>query len=123
MIHGVVNAQLEAIIQLVIHDAAGQTHDVEVVVDTAYNGFLTLRPARVTALGLVLKSPQQILLADGSIQVINFYEATIIWDGQMRTIDVDELDVPPLVGTALLEGHELRAKFVVGGSVTIEALP
>ena len=38
-------------------------------------------------------------------------------------VEVDEIDAPPLVGTALLQGHELRVKFVVGGSVTIEALP
>ena len=123
MITGVVNAQLEATIQLVIHDATGQAHDVDLVVDTAYNGFLTLRPAHVTALGLPLKTQQQVRLADGSIQVINLYEASIIWDGQPRTVDVDEIDAPPLVGTALLQGHELRVKFVVGGSVSVEALP
>ena len=43
--------------------------------------------------------------------------------GQAGTVDVDEIDAPPLVGTALLQGHEVRVKFVVGGSVTIEALP
>jgi clan AA aspartic protease len=123
MISGVVNAQLEPTVQLVIHDATGQPHDVEVVVDTAYNGFLTLPPARVTALGLALKNQQQVLLADGSIQVINFYEVTVIWDRQPRTVDVDEIDAPPLVGTALLQGHVLRVEFVVGGLVTIEALP
>jgi clan AA aspartic protease len=123
MISGVVNARLEATIQLSVHDAMGQPHDIEVVVDTAYNGSLTLPPARLTALGLAPKNQQQVLLADGSLQVINFYEATIIWDGQPRTVDVDEIDAPPLVGTALLRGHELRVKFVAGGSVSIEALP
>jgi clan AA aspartic protease len=123
MINGVVNAQLEPTVQLAIHDATGQPHDVEVVVDTAYNGFLTLQPAQVTALGLPLKNQLQVRLADGSMQLINFYEATVIWNGQPRMIPVDEIDAPPLVRTALLQGYELRIEFVVGGSVTIESLP
>jgi clan AA aspartic protease len=123
MISGVVNARLEPTVQLVIHDATGQSHHVEVFVDTACNGFLTLPPAQLTALGLAVKAQQQVRLADGSIQVINFYEATVIWDGQPRTAEVDEIDASPLLGTGLLQGHELRVKFVVGGSVSIEALP
>ena len=123
MIAGVVNTHLEATVRLVIHDSSGQPLDVDVIVDTAYNGFLTLPPAQVTALGLARKAQQQVLLADGSIQAIDFYEATVIWDGRPGTVDVDEIDAPPLVGTALLRGHELRVEFVVGGSVTIEALP
>ena len=123
MIAGVVNTHLEATVRLAIHDASGQPHDVAVIVDTAYNGFLTLPPAQVAALGLALKAQQQVLLADGSIQAIDFYEATVIWDGQPVTVDVDEIDAPPLIGTALLRAHELRVSFVSGGLVRIEALP
>jgi hypothetical protein len=74
VITGAVNARLEATIRLVVHDATGQPHDVEVVVDTAYNGFLTLPAALRTALGLPLGNSQQVRFADGSIQVINVYE-------------------------------------------------
>lgn len=123
MIDGMVNNHLEATVRLVIHDATGQPHDVEMIVDTAYNGYLTLPPAQVAVLGLALKAQQQVLLADGSIQAIDFYEATIIWDGQPVTVDVDEIDAPPLLGTALLRGHELHVEFVVGGLVTIEVIP
>ena len=123
MIDGVVNAHFEATVRLAIHDATGRPHDVEVIVDTAYNGFMTLPPGQIAALGLALKAQQQVLLADGSIQAIDFYEATVIWDGQPSTVDVDEIDAPPLIGTALLQGHELRVAFVVGGFVSIEALP
>src|SRR5438552_3142187 len=101
MITGVVNGQLEATVQLVIHDATGQAQDVEVVVDTAYNGSLTIPPAQVTALGLAMRYQQQFRLADGSMRVIDIYEATVIWDGQSRMVEVDEIDAPPLVGTAL----------------------
>jgi clan AA aspartic protease len=123
MIQGVVNAQLQPTVRLAIHDATGQAHDIEVVVDTGYDGALTLPPARVTALGLGFRDQLQARLADGSTQVLNVHEATVIWDGQSRKIEVDAIDISPLLGAALLQGHELRIKFVVGGAVTIEALP
>jgi clan AA aspartic protease len=123
MINGVVNNRMEATIQVSIHNVTGQPHDVEVVIDTAYNGFLTLPPALVSALGLVVKAQQRVLLADGSIQQVNFYEAVVLWDGQAVTVDVDEINAPPLLGTALLQGHELQVKFEVGGTVSIKAIP
>jgi clan AA aspartic protease len=123
MITGVVNAYLEPTIQLPVHDAGGQPHDVEVIVDTAYNGWMTLPPAQVTGLGLAWLHKQDLRQADGSILSRDTYNATIIWDGQPRVIEVDAIDTLPLVGTALLQGHEPRVKFVIGGAVTIEALP
>jgi clan AA aspartic protease len=123
MINGVVNAQLEATIRLVVLDATGQPHDIGIVVDTGYNGSLALPPSEVAALGLAATRQQRFLLPDGSIHLIDVYGATTIWDGQPRTVEVDAIDSTPLVGTALLQGHELKVKFVVGGPVTIEAVP
>jgi clan AA aspartic protease len=123
MIPGVVNARLEVTTRLVIQDASGQAHDVETMIDTGYSGSLTLPPAQVATLGLSWLCQQRAVLADGSIQVLEVYTATIIWDGQPRIVEVDALDGNPLVGMTILEGHELRIKVVSGGMVTIEALP
>ena len=51
------------------------------------------------------------------------YEASVIWDGQVRTIEINESEADPLVGMGLLEGYELKIQAVAGGSVTITALP
>ena len=42
MMTGVVNADLEPLLRLTVRDAGGQPHDVEAVIDTGFNGFLTL---------------------------------------------------------------------------------
>ena len=44
MIEGVVNANLEAVVTLSLQDPSGRTREVEAVVDTGFNGYLTLPP-------------------------------------------------------------------------------
>ena len=43
----------------------------------------------------------------------------VIWDGQLRVIEINASDTAPLVGMALLEGFELRVQAYEGGSVVI----
>jgi hypothetical protein len=54
---------------------------------------------------------------------MNYYRATVSWEGNDRQIPVLESDGGPLVEMALLYGHELRMQVVDGGLVTIQALP
>jgi predicted aspartyl protease len=63
------------------------------------------------------------MLGDGSLHQFDVYVATVIWDGQARTVETDAADTTPLVGVGLLYGHDLRIQMVEGGMVTIEALP
>jgi len=51
------------------------------------------------------------------------YQAKVLWDGLPRTVDIDELDTDPLLGTFLLNGHELKIQFVFGGTVTVTPFP
>ena len=108
MLTGAVNADLEALLRLTVRDAAGQPHDVEAVIDTGFNGFLTLPPPLVAALGLTWLCRQHGQLADGSVQPFDVYEATVDWDGQPRSVEVEAVDAQPLVGMALMQGAELR---------------
>jgi len=123
MIIGAVNAALEAIIPLSVQEAAGTAHLMDAVIDTGFNGSLTLAPTLVAALGLSWLCRQQGQLADGSIQAFDVYTATVMWDGQPRTVEVEAADGDPLVGMELLEGRDLRIQVVPGGPVTVTALP
>ncbi len=119
MMTGTVNADLEALLQLTIRDVAGQPHGVEAVVDTGFNGFLTLPPALIAALGLPWLCRQEGQLADGSVLTFDVHVATVDWNGQPRGVEVEAADAQPLLGMALLQGAELRIQVVPGGSVTI----
>jgi clan AA aspartic protease len=123
MITGVVSANLEPTIPLVVHDVTGQSHPLEAVIDTSFDGFLALPSALITSLGLPWLCSLQGLLADGTVHNFDAYVATITWDGQGRTVEAEAVNAQPLVGMSMLVGHELRMRVVVGGTVTIEALP
>jgi len=123
MIAGTVNVDLEATLRLGVQDTNGQLHDVDAVIDTGFNGFLTLPPAQITALGLPWLSRQQGQLADGTLQVFDVYAATVVWDGRPRTIEVEGVDAQQLVGMELMRGFELRIRVAPGGAVTLKAVP
>ncbi len=123
MITGIVTVAREAVISLTVRGPNGQEQEIEAVIDTGFDGSLTLSPALLTALGLPWRRRGRALLADGNESVFDIYEATVIWDGTARRVSVDEVDVMPLVGMALLYGYELTMQIVEGGRVLLKPLP
>ena len=123
MIHGTVNADREAVLRLQVSGLSGQPQEIEAVVDTGFTGFLTLPLSAIAALGLTRISRGRAILANGSEEIFDIYEAQIDWDGQTRIIEADAAEVEPLIGMSMLYGYELRVRVIDGGSVTIEALP
>lgn len=123
MILGSVNANREAIVQLAVLGNNQQQQGIEAVIDTGYTGFLTLPSTVITALGLTWYMRQEGILGDGRVCMFDVYEASVIWDGQVRTIEVNGAETDPLVGMGLLEGYELKIQGIAGGLVKITALP
>ena len=119
MITGVVSADREATIRLSIRTPDGEELEVELVIDTGFNGWISLPSTLVSELGLPWRRRGRGELADGSETIFDIYEATIVWDGQLRRVWVDEIDAAPLLGMALLDAHELMIQVWTGGSVTI----
>lgn len=123
MIIGNVNASREAIVQLAVLGENQQGQGIKAVIDTGYTGFLTLPSTIITTLGLTWYMQQEGILGDGSLCMFNVYEALVIWDGQVRSVEINESEADPLVGMGLLEGYELKIQGVAGGLVTITVLP
>ena len=123
MITGVVTVAREAVISLTVRGPNGQEQEIEAVIDTGFDGSLTLPSELIAALGLPWRRRGRALLADGNESVFEIYEATVIWDGTARRVSVDEVDVMPLVGMALLYGYELTVQIVEGGRVVLKPLP
>ncbi len=120
MIEGVVNAAYEAVVTLPLRDPAGRAREVDTVIDTGYNGFLTLPPPLVAELGLPLLTQGRATLANGAVEAFNVYGVTVIWDGMPKDIEVDAVGPTPLAGMLLLDGHSLYVEITDGGRVVIE---
>lgn len=122
MIIGHVNSRREAIIQLAVLGASNQRQGIKAVIDTGYTGFLTLPPVIISTLELTWFMQEEGVLGNGSICMFNVFEASVIWDGQLKPIEINESETDPLVGMGLLEGYELNIQGFAGGIVTIKAL-
>lgn len=112
----------EARIRLQVRSAGGQLEEIEAVIDTGFTSYLTLPPTLIASLGLRWMSTGRGILGDGSECLFDVFEAIVVWDASERTILVDEADVDPLVGMALLKGCELKVQVRDGGKVTIKPL-
>lgn len=122
MIHGIVNANREAIVSLPMINSTGQQQVVEATIDTGFNGFLTLPSSLVQSLGFTRLGRGRVILADGSEGVFEIYAALVEWDGHVKQVETDVIDSKPLVGMSLLDGYSLQIKVIVGGDVEIRAI-
>jgi clan AA aspartic protease len=122
MITGRINNDREAIIQLTIFGPTGRQEHVDALIDTGFDGWLSLPPSSITFLDLSWRGRAGALLADGSNVVFDVYEALVQWHGRKRRVRVDKANTDPLVGMALLDGCELNLQVVQNGSVMIRPL-
>ena len=122
MIEGAVNAAYEPVVRLALEGPSGQGREVDAVVDTGFNGFLTLPPTMIVELELPFQSEGRATLANGSVEYFDVYGVTALWDGLPRFVDVDEADTTPLLGMALLDGYSLYVEVSAGGPVVIRAV-
>jgi clan AA aspartic protease len=119
MIIGVVNAEFEPIIPLSIRRSDGKVFTQDGIVDTGFNGWLSLPPDLIAELNLKWKRRGRAILGDGSECVFNVYEVVVAWDDTLLTIPVDEADAEPLVGMSLMEGYQLTMQIFEGGQVEL----
>jgi clan AA aspartic protease len=119
MINGIVNEEFEPIISISLRDTDGKIYTQAAIVDTGFNGWLSLSPDLIAQLNLNWKRRGRAILGDGSECVFDVYEAVIVWDGDLLTIPVDEADSEPLVGMSLMEGYQLTVQVFEGGSVEL----
>jgi clan AA aspartic protease len=119
--NGFVNANVEATLNLPLRGPKGET-EITAIVDTGYDGFLTLPLSIITSLMLPRMSPQPVTLGDGRTRMSALYEAEIEWDGQFIGIEVLCLAGDALLGTGLLKHYRFGADFVAGGLVQVTRL-
>ena len=95
-------------------------HEVDVWVDTGFNGDLVLPKVYIDELKLPLAGTAKAVLADGSEVSLKVHLCLIEWFGEIRELNVVANDGSnPLLGVGLLIGRDLRVSYR-GMTVAIE---
>lgn len=110
---GFVDEELRALIDIQIGGLPnGQKSTVAVWIDTAFNGGLVLPLQVIVKLGLKEYSSTPAILADGQHVELPTYTCYLEWFGkEYRTQIVANDGTNPLLGTMLLDGHDLANSY------------
>ena len=119
MIEGRINDRYEPIITIAVTTPEGASREVEAVIDTGFNGFLSLPAELVEELGLPFLYSSRAFLADDRQVTLQTHQATINWDGQSRTVRASASGTTALVGMRLMEQHQLEIDVRREGAVRI----
>ncbi len=95
---------------------------IEYVLDTGFEGALTLPANQISLLRLPFVQEMSANLADGTSIQINVHLGTIVWDDRILNVAVLAMGNRPLLGTALLNGRRVTVDFVEDGAVTTHLL-
>jgi clan AA aspartic protease len=94
--------------------------DVEFIVDTGFEGDLSLPISLVRQVDCAPWFDEDRLLADGSMLRCPAYTFEMSWNGEPRETQILRMDGHPLLGGALLDGCRMEMEFVEGAEVVIE---
>jgi clan AA aspartic protease len=122
MIQGTVDRALDARISVTILSAHETQQSIEAIIDTGFNGFLTLPANLLNDLDAERIGYGRVILADGSEKLAPIYEVAILWDGHRTALEVDAADTEPLIGMALMEGYQLQIDVRESGVVNLTRL-
>lgn len=121
MIRGRVNAKLSPVIRLrVIGPVSNEQSEIDVIVDTGFNGGLMLPRSAIRDLELAERGFVTGILATGKTVTTKAYGAIVEWNREYRFVEVLPTEGDPLFGTKLLRGFQLIANMYEGGTVKIQ---
>jgi clan AA aspartic protease len=100
--------------------AGSSTHSLTAIIDTGFNGYLTLPRKVLAAVGAKPAGARKAELADGNTIVLDTYLVQVHWHDQTREVLALEAESHPLVGMSTLWGNRVRFEARDGGEVKIE---
>ena len=96
--------------------------EVEFIVDTGFEGGLTLPEALISQSEVSVQERRSIKLAGGVRQRCYSYELILEWENEAQAVEVLTLEGDPLLGNDLWKNYSLQAENTDGGDVSFESL-
>jgi predicted aspartyl protease len=96
---------------------------LEFQIDTAFQGSLAIPADAVALLGLPFVAEIQTLPANGIPFRANAHQAVIEWDEPILNVSALAIGIRPLIGSALLDRHDLYIRYAEGAEALIDLMP
>jgi clan AA aspartic protease len=119
VIEGEFSARREVTLSLTIFDARSEPHEIPVVLDTGFDGFLTLPDVLLSALRLQTTEIHTVLLGDGTERDMSGYQGRVRWLEQERVVDIIAAEGMPLIGIGMVYGLMGTFHFADGGPAVL----
>jgi clan AA aspartic protease len=112
-VNGIVDEGLRALIEIAVSSTPHSVKSAIIAwIDTAFNGGLVLPRHEIDKLGLKESSSTSAILADGQQVELPTFTCYLDWFGkEYRTHVVANDGANPLLGTMLLDGHDLAISY------------
>lgn len=120
MINGIVTSGREIEIAIDVVDKKQALLTVEAVVDTGFNGYLTLPKGLLSQLRASRVGTRRVELGDGNLVDLDVYLVDVEWFGRRTDVLALNSDSKPLVGMSMLWGSKVMFEAVEGGEVRID---
>ena len=121
MITGIVTADREALVRVLVRGVHGRERELVAILDTGFSEFLTLPSNVIEFLALPAAQSNEMTLADDTIIDVPVHRAVIVWEGAERRILVHRVDGTPLLGMGLVFGNVLTLEGKADGGMRLEA--
>ena len=119
-IRGTVNALRYVQIPITLRGAGGKPDKtLDVLIDTGFDGALSLPPALIAELGLPYSRQVSSLTFSGEPVEFPSHDAIVVLGTYQQGVACLGADIPPLVGMGLLDGFDLFIEIKDNGSVIL----
>ena len=112
---------LRALVNVTLHLPDSRRLAIEFQIDTAFRGNLAIPADAVALLGLPFALEIQTLPASGIPFRANLHSAVIEWDEHILNVSVLAIGLRPLIGSGLLDRHDLFIRYEEDGEARIDA--
>ena len=123
MIKGRVTADRTPVIRLEVLDGLGRLVPVAAVLDTGFNGDVSLPIPTIRRLQLRPMGQRRFTLADGEVSVMNTYLGRANWHEEPLEVIIVESQGTAMVGMNLLWGSRITIEARENGDILIDKLP
>lgn len=122
MTDGTVTRDRKIVMPLDVHCKDGSSVSVDALVDTGFNGHLTLPEDLLRLVHAEEDNVWTVELGDGNTVEMNSYAVEVNWLGSVRHVVVLESESEPLLGISMLWDHRVSFEAVNGGKVSVATL-